>query len=380
MAFPTYRAVALGKKKPAFIRSHLLKVGKIDISGLCLKSLWKLHDDTLSRHRSYGAGTSLLDLKIELVKRMMKSCCLCERKCGINRLAGETGFCGVTNESRCFFEQILWGEEAPIVPSHEVFLSGCNMRCKFCYSWEAVTDTSFGRLVTGDDLARIIMARREEGAPNVSLLGGEPTVNLHIILEALRKIEAGTALVWNSNFYMSEETMKLLQGIVDLYVGDFRFGNNNCASMIGETGSYFETAARNFIMAYNKCELIIRHLVMPGHVDCCLEPIAKWVSENIPDVPFHLMFQYTPFHKAESDPVLGRQLLSEEVTAAWEIVKSYKLKTAKWNRPLKNTPKTDGIGKGEITTTITIDSNGRIRILHLHGELLRMVESFERGG
>lgn len=343
MDLQSYRSVALGEKPPAYLRSP-----------------------------------ALLDEKIELADRLTRKCSLCERKCGVDRTAGEVGFCGVGHESRYFFEQTLWGEEAPLIPSHEVFFSGCNMRCKYCYSWEAVLDPTRGQEVVTEDFARLIDFRREEGAANLNLIGGEPTVNLPSILKALRLVTRPTPVVWNSNFYMSEDTMHLLDGIVDLYLGDFRFGNDRCANEISDTDRYFEVASRNFKMAAESSDLIIRHLVMPGHVECCLRPIAEWVAANLPNTPFNLMFQYVPCHEAMDHPVLGRSLTRDEEVQAKEIVKSLGLNTDRWNEPLPGRKKQ--VGSGEISTSINIHPDGRVSIMHLHGDLLQVVEALKGRG
>lgn len=371
----------MGKKLPSYARADRQRITCADFSALEISELWDLHDKVpISRLSHTSVSPSRLDLKIELTERLMKSCVLCERRCGVDRTSGETGFCGVGVDSCYFFEQVLWGEEAPLVPSHEIFFSGCNLRCKFCYSWESLGNTKHGKLAVTDDLASLIGQRRAEGAVNVNLIGGEPTVHLPNILKTLKKVTHPTPVVWNSNFLMSEETMKLLDGVVDLYVGDFRFGNNECADVIGGIRSYFDTAARNFRTAARSGDLIIRHLLLPGHVDCCLRPIAEWVAQNLPDVPFNLMFQYTPFYEALTEPKLCRQLEQAEISKATEIVTELGLNTKRWNRPLSKSAKGQAKGSGELNTTIIIRPDGRVEIMHLHKEMVELAQVLECGG
>ena len=359
-----------------------------DLNALTDDELWCLHNDAIAaqsnavarRSRAKRAQVSLLDVKIELAHRMLSSCRLCERHCGVDRTRGQTGFCGVGGDSFYFFEQTLWGEEPPLVPSHEVFFSGCNLRCKFCYSWESLFDTHRGVLFEPRAFADLVSSRRREGAANLNLIGGEPTVHLPSILKSLKLVDNPTPVVWNSNFHMSVETMRLLHGLVDLYLGDFRFGNDRCAQEIGGVSGYVAAAERNFLMAAESGDLIIRHLVLPGHVDCCLRPIAQWVARRLPDVPFNLMFQYTPFHDALDDPELCRSLTPEEELEATNIVSALGLNTQSWKRPLKRGPQPRAIGKGELTTTITIRPDGRVGVMHLHGELLDIVQSLAQGG
>ncbi|HEY3298200.1 MAG TPA: radical SAM protein, partial [Armatimonadota bacterium] len=332
-----YRKVASGKRLPGFVRSARHGVSRPNLAELDYEQLWTLHDSD-DKSKGERGNPSRLDLKIELANRILAKCVLCERRCGVDRLHDEMGFCGVGRDSNYFFDDILWGEEPPLVPSHEVFFSGCNMRCSYCYSWESVLDTKYGRPFIPDEFAGIIDSRRSDGATNLNLIGGEPSVHLPSILQALKHTQRRTAVVWNSNFLMSDETMRLLSGIVDLYVGDFRFGNEDCARRLADTHGYFAAAARNFLAAAESGDLIIRHLVIPGHIECCLIPIAQWVADHLPWVPFSIMFQYTPFHRALEDPSLSRTLSPQEELQAREVVSSYKLNTKSWNRPLAHKP------------------------------------------
>lgn len=375
MDLARYRSVARNRRLPAYVRSEHRRLGTVDLARLDTEELWLVHDSPPS-HRT---GPSLLDLKIELAERMLHSCALCERRCGADRAGGETGFCGVGTHTRCFFEQVLWAEEAPVVPSHEVFLTGCNMRCRFCYAWDRIIDPSQGKGLPPEDFAACIDLRRSEGATNVNIIGGDPTVNLPAVLRALKLVTRPTAVVWNSNFYMSEETMKLLDGVVDLYLGDFKFGNDGCASEIGGTDRYFAAADRNFRMAAESGDLVIRHLILPGHVDCCLRPVAEWVAANLPEAPFNLMFQYLPCGPAVNDLALGRPVFEDEKARALEIVQSLGLNTTRWNKPLRY-GNSRSIGSGEISTTIHISADGRVSIMHLHGELRDLVATLQAGG
>jgi len=329
---------------------------------------------------SFALDRSRLDEKIEAADRLLCRCCLCERRCGVDRYNGEAGFCGAAREGAYFFEHILWGEEKPLIPSHEIFFTGCNMRCDYCYSWEHVEDPSGGRILTPEEMAGLIDRRSLDGAVNVNLIGGEPTVNLSYIFKALRCLQRPTAVVWNSNFYMSREAMSLLDGVVDLYLGDFRFGNNACAARLAGTPDYFDAAARNFMAAASSGDLIIRHLLLPGHTDCCLRPIAEWISHHLPDVPFNLMFQYTPFHKALSHSELCRSLTETEEDTARRLVEGLGLNTSLWNTPLKGaTAMPSNDNREELKTTITFRPDGRVGIMHLYDDLLDVVKMLGRG-
>jgi len=371
-----YRQTATRTALPLYVQTSEKHTDISDLTSASLDNLWSVHDNP----GTHSNGCSLLDLKIEIAKRIMQKCSLCEWRCGADRAAGETGFCGVGSESYYFFEQILCGEEAPVIPSHEVFFSGCNMRCKFCYSWQSLENTSYGKLMNATDFAETVENRKAEGAVNLNLIGGEPTVHLLNILQAIKSFKSPIPIVWNSNLYMSTSTMRLLDGIVDLYLGDFKYGNDTCASQIGGIKHYFETVTRNFISAASSSDIIIRHLMLPGHVECCFRPIAQWISKNMPDVPFNLMPQYTPFYQALNDPELSKSLTPEEIAEAGSITSSLNLNMREWNIPLDMDRPATCIGTGELSTTVIIRPDGRVTFMHLHNDLLQVVESLENGG
>jgi putative pyruvate formate lyase activating enzyme len=104
--------------------------------------------------------------------------------------------------------------------------------------------------------------------------------------------------IWNSNLYCSTETMNLLNGVIDLYLTDFKHGNSFCGKRLSKVDNYFEIVKRNHKIAYENGDMIIRHLVMPNHVKCCSKPIMKWISENIPEAAVNIMGQYRPEYRA----------------------------------------------------------------------------------
>jgi putative pyruvate formate lyase activating enzyme len=375
-----YRSVAERRALPAFIGSGNRRVGATALAGLDLKELWDLHDQVSAPGADPSAGSSLLDLKTELAWRTMRECALCERRCHIDRTRGESGFCGAGPEGPIVFEQILWGEEAPLVPSHFVFFAGCNMRCAFCYAAEPIRNPGAGGKADPDRLAGLIESRYREGAANVTFIGGEPTVHLPVVLRTLQRVRNPIAVGWNSNFYMSEESMRLLEGVIDIHVADFRFGNDECASRIGGTTRYVAAATRNIQLAAESTDLIIRHLVMPGHLECCLRPVGEWVRAHLPLTPFSLMLQYLPFHAARNDPVLGRPLSDQEADRARSIVDGLGLNTADWNVPLRRTGSGAAAGRGALSTTVEIRPDGRVALVHQHRELLRLARELGEGG
>jgi len=171
-------------------------------------------------------------------------------------------------------------------------------------------------------LARLVESARKGGARNVNWVGGEPTPNLHTILEALKLCQANIPSVWNSNMYMSLDAMKLLRGTQDIYLTDFKYGNDQCAQRYSKVPSYFEVVTRNHLLADDDAELIIRHLVLPGNLDCCTRRILEWIAGNLSkDTRVNLMDQYRPEAHARDCPEISRQLSAEEFARAVDMAR-----------------------------------------------------------
>jgi putative pyruvate formate lyase activating enzyme len=260
---------------------------------------------------------SLLDLKIELSNRILESCHLCEHRCGVNRLAGERGFCGVGKIPRVASEFMHMGEEAPLVPSYTIFFAGCTFRCQFCQNWDISQDPQAGAEMNAKELARLVEHAKKEEARNVNWVGGNPDPNLPTILEVLRECEANISSVWNSNMYYSSEAAKLLAGTQDIYLTDFKWFDNRCAEKYSKVKRYLEVVSRNHLLAHKDAELIIRHLVMPGHLECCTRPILKWIAENLgKNVRVNVMDQYRPCYLAGKYQEINRPLTAGEYQLA----------------------------------------------------------------
>jgi len=294
--------------------------------------LWKAHD-TLVRGVGSNAGGgekhSALDLKAELARRMLSDCRLCERRCGANRTSAEKGHCGVL-DSHITSEFVHMGEEPDLIPSYTVFFSGCTFDCVFCQNWDTSTKPGSGACIEPSDLAERIERIAGHGsneplpnrARNVNWVGGDPTSNLPFILEVLDHCQANIPQVWNSNMYLSKEAMELLKGVVDVYLSDFKYGNDKCALRLSNAPHYMETVQRNHLAAREDSEMIIRHLVLPGHVSCCTRPALTWIAENLKDLKVNVMAQYRPEHRAREFAEIARPLRMREYEEAVEIAEA----------------------------------------------------------
>jgi len=303
-----------------------------------LQQLWTLHDrlteeyyrlekqiDTrqTSLEESETPEKSYLDLKIEIANRILEECHLCTRRCGVNRLAGELGLwckCGTQITVSTMFEHM--GEEPELVPSGTIFTLGCTLRCKHCQNWTISQWFEHGEIHTPQRLAKAVEHLRKGGCRNVNLVGGEPTPWLEQWLETFRHVDINVPVVWNSNSYYSEETARLLAGFVDVYLLDFKYGNNECATRISEAPNYWEACTRNHLYGGKYGELLIRVLVLPEHLECCTRVTLNWIAQNLGAwVRTNVMFQYRPEWRAHEIPELRRRLTRNEMERAVQLAK-----------------------------------------------------------
>mgnify|MGYP001765706018 CR=1 FL=1 len=281
-------------------------------------TLWSVHSDSIGDARLCDGERTLMSLKSELGRRIMTRCRLCEHRCMADRSAGKTGHCGVL-EARVSSEFLHMGEEPDLVPSYTVFFSGCTLSCVYCQNWDISTDPRGGTAIDTKALALMIRERAHAGARNVNWVGGDPTSDLPFIMEVLEQCEVNIPQVWNSNMYLSEEGMVLLDGVVDVYLTDFKYGNDACANRLSGVDRYTEVVRRNHLLARRQCEMIVRHLVLPGHVECCTKPILEWIARNLDDVKVNVMAQYRPEHRARDYPDISNPLPGKDYRMAIAI-------------------------------------------------------------
>jgi len=340
-ALGRYVEVSSNRRPATFMISKSIEVEPIRNGSL--EELWSLHDEKMAdfekeKKRVDGllgiadfkeAKYSLLDLKHEISEKILENCHFCERKCGANRNEGKKGFCNLDKVSRLSTEFLHMGEEAALVPSHTFFFVGCTFHCIYCQNWTISRQVEKGVPVTGKTLAEMAKKRKlVEKSRNINLVGGDPTPNLHTILDMLVHLDENVPVVWNSNMYMSEEAMGLLNGVVDVYLADFKYGRDECALRLSKAKNYFETISRNHLLGSQYAELLIRHLVLPDHVECCSKMVIEWIGENLGnDVRLNIMAQYRPEYEAFKEKDITRYVGGDEMKRAFEIAKENGL----WN-------------------------------------------------
>ncbi len=303
-----------------------------------LARLWKAHEQTRSSFSDLlrkvdDEGASLgemetpdlsyLDLKVEIANRIVRNCHFCHRRCSVDRSTDERGFCKLGLDANVSSVFLHMGEEPPLLPSGTVFFSSCTFGCVFCQNYDISTSPSRGRGTSSKELASIFSSLSNRGAANINLVGGEPTPNIPSILKALTYFDADIPVLWNSNMYCSVESMGLLHDLIDIWLPDFKYGNNQCAFRLSGILDYFDVVSRNHQIAHDQGsgEMIIRHLVLPNHLECCTIPVLEWIAENCPKALVNIMQQYHPTYLVPKNPKyaeIDRHPSREELRIAYE--------------------------------------------------------------
>lgn len=288
-----------------------------------IDKLFSLHDSLLSEAESITKYApkqkSLLDLKIHLTRQTLKKCGLCERNCFVNR-EEKRGFCGVGINSHIASMFAHIGEEEMLVPSGTIFYTGCTFRCVFCQNWDISQFPERGIEVPPKDAAQWL---ESENVINANFVGGEPTPNLYHILQVMKYLEKPIPMIWNSNMYMNERCMNLLNGVIDLYLSDFKYGNDEHAMKLSSVPNYTSIVKRNHLIAEKHADLLVRHLVMPNHVECCTYKVLEMLKGM--NALVNVMSQYRPDYKACEFPEINRQITKEEYEKAVKKAKELKL-------------------------------------------------------
>ncbi len=265
----------------------------------------------------------------------MRSCTLCPRECRVNRLEGETGFCGLGAGAVLARALPHFGEEPPVsgtAGAGTLFLTSCNLQCPFCQNYRISRDR-MGEAVDREALAGAMLELAMKGCHNIELV--TPTPQLPAVLESLlAACEWGLQLplVYNCGGYEKTGVIRQLDGIVDVWLPDFKYGNErdarecsapenytqqalvSIAEMIRQTGERLQTAG-----GIARRGVIIRHLVLPGRVQNSMDVIRLIAAQLSKKVPLSLMSQYTPTPDLSSDALFGRRVTREEYEAVVDL-------------------------------------------------------------
>jgi putative pyruvate formate lyase activating enzyme len=256
---------------------------------------------------------------------MLADCRLCAHDCGVNRLGGETGLCRAGAAANFFSAQVEVSDELELIPTFAVALSGCDLRCDFCItgteSWNAGAGAGFDAAT----MAARAEAALQDGARTVMVLGGEPTIHLPAALELVSLLPESAKLIWKTNAHGSAQARELLDGMFDVWLADFKFGNDACAQRLARVSDYRRVVQENLLWAAERGELIVRHLLMPGHGECCWCPVATWLAENLPGVKVNLRSGFWPAWRARRHREFQNGLSAVEEDRAFGLARELRL-------------------------------------------------------
>jgi len=287
-----------------------------------------LHKDIEEIKSREVASQSYINLAENIANKYLKSCIFCERQCKINRIEGEKGFCLISQDSYVSSAFLHMGEEPVLIPSGTIFFQGCNFGCVFCQNYD-ISQAWKGRKniedvaqkVNTKELAAIAEKLVDRGAININYVGGDPIPNIHTIVGSLNFQQSNICQLWNSNFFLTDESLSLIIDFMDFWLPDFKYGNNECAKKYSGIDNYFDFVSRNHKRVHDEGsgEICIRHLVMPNHVECCSKPILDFVAKKLPKAVMNIMGQYRPQWKSSKYSEINRRPTSQEMRE----VKSY---------------------------------------------------------
>ncbi len=270
--------------------------------------------------------------RINAALSLLETCGLCPSGCGVNRLAGETGRCRTSRRAIVSSYGPHFGEETPLVGrcgSGAIFFANCNLECLFCQNY-CISQLGDGKEVDKEGLAYIMLALQQEGCHNINLVS--PTHVVPQILEALHlAVESGLSLplVYNSGGYDSVETLRILDGIVDIYMPDMKYDDEERARELSGIRNYPEVnraAVKEMHRQTGDLEmneegvtqrgLLVRHLVLP-HGLAGTKGIVHFLSQEVSRYTYvNIMAQYRPCYKALQTADLGRRISSAEFQEA----------------------------------------------------------------
>jgi len=281
--------------------------------------------------------------RIAALRKKMKSCTLCPRNCGVDRLQEEKGKCGAPLSALISSIGPHYGEEKVLVGpggSGTIFFTHCNLECLFCQNWTISRGYETGEKVSTAELASLMLSLQRQGCTNINLV--TPTPYIYQIVSALNlAAEGGLTLpvIYNCGGYESVEALQLLEGFIDIYMPDAKYGADDAGEIYSGIPDYFSRmgAALQEMQrqvgdlqvdgrGLAKRGLLVRHLVMPADISGS-EAVATSISTEVsPHSAVNVMDQYHPAYRAADYPRLKRRITAEEYRTAREAFRKAGLK------------------------------------------------------
>jgi putative pyruvate formate lyase activating enzyme len=296
-------------------------------------------------HRSFSApGPRYLQLlesgellrKAEALDEKIEKCDLCPRLCGVDRKSGKTGYCGIGSLPRVASINLHPWEEPPISGtqgSGTIFFSGCTLSCIFCQNYP-ISQLGVGRETSIEELASGMLELQNRGAHNINLVTSahQMAAFVRALLSAARR-GLRIPLVYNSSGYESVDTLRLLDGIIDVYLPDIKYSDPGAAKKYSGAADYVTCNREALIEMWRQTGpirtdsrgialggMMVRHLVLPGDLAGSQECFSFLIRRIGPKVWVSLMNQYFPAHKGPSSPPLDRKATAEEYEAAFDAM------------------------------------------------------------
>lgn len=265
---------------------------------------------------------------MEKMKKLLDNCTLCPYNCKVNRETEKLGVCKASDKLKIALASLHFYEEPCISGekgSGTIFFSNCNLQCVYCQNYE-ISQENKGKEISIDELADIMIKQQDKNANNINLVS--PTIYVPLIIEAIKiakKNGLKIPIIYNTSGYEKIETLKMLEGYIDVYLPDFKYFFNELAIKYSKAPYYVEYATSAIKemyrqVAYPKLDengiikkgLIIRHLVLPNQIENS-KKVLKWIEQNIDNRVFvSVMAQYFPCYQAKKMHGLNRKLTKDE--------------------------------------------------------------------
>lgn len=265
---------------------------------------------------------------------LYKNCSICPRNCRIDRTKGQIGYCQSGHEIKAALASVHMWEEPPIsgsCGSGTIFFSGCNLRCVFCQNYTISSENS-GKTISTERLSEIMLEQQARGVHNINLVTA--THFIPSIIKAVQKAKNNglkIPIVYNTGGYEKVESIKMLEGTVDIYLPDIKYFSSELSLKYSGASDYFSYASEAVLEMYRqtgnniyddngimKSGVIIRHMIMPSHREDSYK-VLDWIRDNIgTEACVSLLSQYTPAYNAEKYKEINRKLMSLEYTRVIE--------------------------------------------------------------
>ncbi|MEM4260879.1 MAG: 4Fe-4S cluster-binding domain-containing protein [Candidatus Woesearchaeota archaeon] len=251
---------------------------------------------------------------IESTIQLYNSCEICFRKCKVNRNKNELGWCRLNPENNIYMVAILNDEEKMICPTYAIYLSSCNIACEFCHQKEFMQPNSRDYVSVYSVVEDI--KNNINTIKTISFIGGNPDLSILTILrlvKLLKKDNIDLPLIFNSNFLFTKKLYPIIEKYFDVLIPDFKFWNSNCSKNICGLEEYKKIVQKNISYFIDKKPMIIRHLPLPKHWECCSKPIIDWICKNLNTESQYLMSFLDMLHYDNSKSVNKCNLFYKEL-------------------------------------------------------------------